>query len=462
MDFNFNITKNLKYFFTIIFLVNIYSYSYAKSNDLTFENSITQAIKNSMEIKAERYRLAAIKHSLGESYSSKDWSSSLTTILNSSNKQTGSQSSYVQNEVTTATLSLSKNLLDGGKEYETRIIAKENIKLQTTKVKVVKQNVLLKSIKSYLDIYSSQSVLKLRKTSLDRFREYVDAANLKLAAGTVTPTVVAEAKAKLAKASYELILAEGNRNNAFSSFESITKIKKIPFDLILPKIKFDFPKTKKEVVKISSLNNPLIIIAQLTKSIAQKNIELKKTDNRASLNLRFELKDNQSTAISSSTDYNTYGAYLTFSSPLFYNNSSTSSLYRLEKLALASSIDLAEKYREVELSAISSLQSYKTSIAKTFALQSQKNSSLLALNGIKKEAKYGIRTILDVLDAEVDFLNASANLIKSQTEQIYNLFSIKAILGDLSIQDINSNYKIDNKIKEKNTKFNVLNSKIFN
>ena len=364
--------------------------------------------------------------------------------------------------MTTATLSLSKNLLDGGKEYETRIIAKENIKLQTTKVKVVRQNVLLKSIKSYLDIYSSQSVLKLRKTSLDRFREYVDAANLKLAAGTVTPTVVAEAKAKLAKASYELILAEGNRNNAFSSFESITKIKKIPFDLVLPKIKFDFPKTKEEVVKISSLNNPLIIIAQLTKSIAQKNIELKKTDNRASLNLRFELKDNQSTAISSSTDYNSYGAYLTFSSPLFYNSSSTSSLYRLEKLALASSIDLSEKYREVELSAISSLQSYKTSIAKTFALQSQKNSSLLALNGIKKEAKYGIRTILDVLDAEVDFLNASANLIKSQTEQIYNLFSIKAILGDLSIQDINSNYKVDDKIKENNTKFNVLNSKIFN
>ena len=288
MNFIFNITKNLKYLITIIFLVNISSYSYAKSNDLTFENSITQAIKNSMEIKAERYRLAAIKHSLGESYSSKDWSSSLNTILNSSNKQTGSQSSYVQNEVTTATLSLSKNLLDGGKEYETRIIAKENIKLQTTKVKVVRQNVLLKSIKSYLDIYSSQSVLKLRKTSLDRFREYVDAANLKLAAGTVTPTVVAEAEAKLAKANYELILAEGNRNNAFSSFESITKIKKIPFDLVLPKIKFDFPKTKEEVVKISSLNNPLIIIAQLTKSIAQKNIELKKTDNRASLNLRFE------------------------------------------------------------------------------------------------------------------------------------------------------------------------------
>jgi len=462
MDFIFNITKNLKYFFVIMFLVNIFSYSYAKSNDLTFQNSITQAIKNSMEIKAERYRLAAIKHSLGESYSSKDWSSSLTTILNSSNKQTGSQGSYVQNEVATSTLSLSKNLLDGGEEYEKKRIAKENIKLQTTKVKVVQQNVLLKSIKSYLDIYSSQSVLKLRRTSLGRFEEHVDAANLKLAAGTVTPTVVAEAKAKLAKASYELILAEGNRNNAFSTFESITKIKKIPFDLVLPKIKFDLPKTKEEIVKISSLNNPLIIIAQLTKSIAQKNIELKKSDNRASLKLEFQLKDNQSSAVSSTTDYHSYGAYITFSSPLFYNSSSTSTLYRLDKLALASSIDLAEKYREIELSAISSLQSYKTSIAKTVALQSEKKSSYLALNGIKKEAKYGIRTVLDVLDAEVDYLNASANLIKSQTEEIYFLFSIKAVLGDLSIQDINSNYKVDNKIIENNIKFNVLDSKIFN
>ena len=51
---------------------------------------------------------------------------------------------------------------------------------------------------------------------------------------------------------------------------------------------------------------------------------------------------------------------------------------------------------------------------------------------------------------KLTYLNASANLIKSQTEQIYNLFSIKAILGNLSIQDINSNYKVDNKIKENN------------
>ena len=63
-------------------------------------------------------------------------------------------------------------------------------------------------------------------------------------------------------------------------------------------------------------------------------------------------------------------------------------------------------------------QNYKNSIAKTLASKAEKKSSLLALNGIQKETKFGIRTVLDELDAEVEYLNASANLIKSEAEQI--------------------------------------------
>ena len=99
-------------------------------------------------------------------------------------------------------------------------------------------------------------------------------------------------------------------------------------------------------------------------------------------------------------------------------------------------MDLLEKFREIELSAVSSLQSYKNSVAKTEASESEMKSSLLALDGIRNEAEYGIRTVLDVLDAEVNYLNASVNLITSQSDEIYNLFSIKAIIGDLSIQDL--------------------------
>ena len=111
----------------------------------------------------------------------------------------------------------------------------------------------------------------------------------------------------------------------------------------------------------------------------------------------------------------------------------------------------------------------KTALAKNIAgnaekkLQaSEKKSSLLALNGIKKETEFGIRTVLEELDAEVEYLNASANLIKSEAEKVYNLLSIKAILGELTIKVIDSEY-IDNfNLKDKDLNFNILDMKMFN
>jgi outer membrane protein len=129
---------------------------------------------------------------------------------------------------------------------------------------------------------------------------------------------------------------------------------------------------------------------------------------------------------------------------------------------MASSLDLSEEYRKVELDAISSFQNYKNSIAKIIASESEKKSSLLALDGIKKEAEFGIRTVLEELDAEVEYLNASANLIKSEAEKVYNLLSIKAILGELTIKVIDSKY-IDNfDLKDKDLNFNILDMKMFN
>lgn len=446
-------------FFLIYLLINIPKVS---ASDFTFKLSITEALKNSLELKSEKYRLESVKHSLEESYSSKDWSNSFTTIYNSSSKQSDFVGSYINDDTTTSTISLSKKIFDGGEAFEKYAIAMDNIKLQENRLKLIEQKVILNAVNSYLDVYTNQSFFNLRKRSLERFKENVEATRLKLEAGTVTPTILAEAQSKLAKANYELILAEGNLKNAVSEFKSITKFKIVPNKLYLPSLNFKEPKTENETIKLSNKNNLSINIAKLNKALAEKNIKLYKTGNRPSLKLEFLLKDSQSSASNSTSDYQSYGANITFSSPLFYNNSSKSSLRRLDKLYMASSLDLSEKYREVELDAISSFQNYKNAIAKTIASESEKKSSLLALNGIKKEAEFGIRTVLEELDAEVEYLNASANLIKSEAEKVYNLLSIKAILGELTIKVIDSEY-IDNfNLKDKDLNFNILDMKMFN
>jgi len=454
--------KRIKFFYLIFFCFLFLNASKVLSSDILFENSIHEALKNSLELKAQNYKLAATKNSLEESGSSKDWTNSFTTTFKSDNKDSNSQGTFVNDETTTSTISLSKNIFDGGEAYEKISIAKENIKLEQYNLNIIEQKIILNTIRAYLDVYSNQSVVSLRKKSLERFKENVDATELKLQAGTVTPTTLAEAQSKLAKAQYDLILSEGNLEKAISKFKSITKFNVIPNKFSLPNSNFTPPDTKNKTVKIALENNLDIIVAKLKKNIAEKNVALKESDNRPTLNLEFFGKDSESSLNTSSTDYQSYGVNLTFKTPLFYNSSSKASIKKLDNLSRASSVELSEKQRQVELSAISSYQNYKSAIAKTKASESEKKSSLLALNGIKKESEFGIRTILDVLDAEVDFLNASSNLIQSQADEIFSVYQIKSILGSLSIKDINNDLDVKYDLKENKLDFNILDRRMFN
>ena len=453
------VTRLLLAFCVISFCLNI---TKVMATDFAFQLSITEALKNSLELKAEKYRLESIRHSLDESYSSKDWSNSFTTIFNSSNKKSDFDGSFVNDDTTTSTISLSKKIFDGGEAFEKGSIAKDNIKIHEVKLQSIHAKIVLHAVESYLSVYTNQSVVSLRKRSLERFKENVEATSLKLEAGTVTPTVLAVAQSKLANANYQLILAKGNLNNAISKFKSITKFRIIPNKLSLPALNFKVPTTQSQIIELALKNNHSIIISKFTKSLAEKNAELNKTNNRPSLKLEFLLKDNQSSLATATSDYQSYGANITFSSPLFYNSSSKSALRKLAKLSLAASLDLSEKYRQVELEAIFSFQNYKNSVAKTLASKTEKKSSLLALNGIQKEAEFGMRTVLDELDAEVDYLNASTNLIKSEAEQVYNLLIIKNVLGKLSIKDINQSYNDNFILKENELNFNILDKKMFN
>jgi outer membrane protein TolC len=131
-------------------------------------------------------------------------------------------------------------------------------------------------------------------------------------------------------------------------------------------------------------------------------------------------------------------------------------------LASASTVDLAEEYRQVKLNAISSFQNYQSAVAKTLASKSEKKSSLLALQGIQKEAEFGIRTVLDVLEAEVDYLNGSTNLITSEADEVYDLFYLRSIMGNLSLEDFGDQKTINFNLKNKELNFEIFDRKTFN
>jgi outer membrane protein len=75
------------------------------------------------------------------------------------------------------------------------------------------------------------------------------------------------------------------------------------------------------------------------------------------------------------------------------------------------------------------LQAAKTQVT---AAQAQIAAAERALYGVREEAKAGLRTTLDILNAQQELLNARINLIAAQRERVVASYAVLAATGRLS------------------------------
>jgi len=66
------------------------------------------------------------------------------------------------------------------------------------------------------------------------------------------------------------------------------------------------------------------------------------------------------------------------------------------------------------------------------ASDEQVRAATVAFRGVREEATLGARTTLDVLNAEQELLNARANVISAQADQVIASYSVLASMGLLT------------------------------
>ena len=301
---------------------------------------------------------------------------------------------------------------------------------------------MFKTISSYLDLYKSNKILKLRSINVDKFLKHVNDSKLKLKAGTITPTTVAEAEARLARSEYELVLAKTERENYKNEFFSIVGEDFNISRLELPVTKFSLPSTMDEAISLAFINNPMILNNQIKKNISLLERNKRISANRPSIDIDFQYKYSESSSTASSNDYSSYGTVLTFKTPLFYNKSEKNLILSLDDKYKSIVQEEIEVHRNVKLKVSSSFNNHKNSFLNTKAALKELRAAKLALKGVQKEEEYGIRTLLEVLDNEVNVVNAEVNILKSKCNEILQKFNLKKEIGTLNISDIVKNFEV--------------------
>ena len=127
---------------------------------------------------------------------------------------------------------------------------------------------------------------------------------------------------------------------------------------------------------------------------------------------------------------------------MFYKESEKHLIFSLQDKYNSIIQEQKEIKRKIKLKVFTSFNNYKNSFINTQAAIKELKAAKLALRGVKKEEEFGMRTLLDVLDYEVDVVNAELNVLDSKCNEILQKFYLKHQIGTLDISDVIKEFKV--------------------
>ena len=70
------------------------------------------------------------------------------------------------------------------------------------------------------------------------------------------------------------------------------------------------------------------------------------------------------------------------------------------------------------------------------SIQTQIDAAAFALDGVRQEALVGVRSVLDVLDAEQELFTAEVGLVQAERERVLAAYRLHAATGRLTARDL--------------------------
>ena len=402
------------------------------SSSLTLEEALNASLDTSRELASSREGWISARENVYSSSGSGDFG--LTFSGSGSVSRTDSGSGYKNSNTHSNKITLSKNLYDFGKVIQKTTLAEINLDRAYASYKETEQSVILETSNSYLSLIKARREMELKKNNRERLSAHVSAARVRVAEGTETPTGLAEAISRHSRARADEILAISSLENAEDLFQKLTGVDKEGMSKIfeLPSLKQELPGSVSEAAIKAKENNPNVLIAIAAEKAASQTIIAIKTQQRPDIS--FSLSGTEG-KVSDSVSLS-----LSLSSPLYNSQSAVASARKTVSDHSKARIDLEEARAKAELEGRSAFRDWQAAVSALEAVKSEIEASQLAADGIRNEVEFGLKTSLDLLDAEKNVKDAEIRLVSAEHDQLIAELKLGAAVGALTPKNLRLNY----------------------
>lgn len=330
-------------------------------------------------------------------------------------------------------IEVNQPIFQGGRTVASIKKAKNTILAERERFKITEQQVLFSVVQAYMNLVRDMEVLELANNNKLVLSHHLEATKSRFELGEVTRTDVSQARASMAKSNSDVISAQNAVESSKATFEKIVGVS--PANIKMPKNAITINGEIQELTKIAISNNPFIKTVEYGLNASKNDVSIQKSVLLPKVSV-FANKQRESGMLTSAFPVNSDTVGVNLAIPLFQGGSEYSQVRRAKHIAGKNSMDLVAAQNDLREAVITSYNDFKIAQSLIKSNQASVESLEVALDGTNQESMAGLRTTLDVLDAEQALFDARSTLVKSRCDEIVSSYNLLAQLGKLTAKDL--------------------------
>lgn len=312
------------------------------------------------------------------------------------------------------------------------------VAISEAQFKAAQQDVILRSAQAYFDVLIAQDTVQLIVAQKSAIAQQLEQAKRNFEVGTATITDTYEAQAR-----YDLILAQElaaasdlevkqrDLQQLINADVPALNVLGAGFNPVAPE-----PADAQKWVGDAMLNNVQVKIAEAAYALADEEVARNRGGHLPTLDLVGSYSKNTGCAFTSCGDTRSTSVGLQLNMPLFQGGATQSKWREADANREKAKQDLENARRNVAVQTRQAYLGVATGIAQVQALQQALKSSESLLSASKLGQEVGVRTSLDVLNAQQQMYATRRDLYQAQYNYLVSNLRLKAAAGNLQEADL--------------------------
>ncbi|MGY6531670.1 TolC family outer membrane protein [Glycocaulis sp.] len=295
------------------------------------------------------------------------------------------------------------------------------------------QQVLIDAVAVHLDVLRDTEIVSIRRNNVEVLAEQLRAARDRFEVGEITRTDVAQAEARLSGAQAQLSAAQATLASSRAGYERVTGT--TPLDVEAPESLPDVPESYSIAADVALENNPFLISALFNEQAAQAGIRVARSAMRPDVSLSAsasEARDNDFTGRARGSV--SVGARV--SMPIFTGGLNESRVRQAVAVADESRMNVLNVRRQIAEGISNAWNNYLAAEAVIRSSREAVRANEIAFDGVRQEAFVGLRTTLDVLNAEQELLNSRLELVRAERDYQVAAYALLQVMGRLRAENV--------------------------